>query len=169
MAVETHLDELIDFSSNIISKLANSQEIVNLIVDKPNADIYGADGDEARAHMYDYDYIDETQTSAGAFVMVDVDMVAADSGTIKEMDIYVQVAVSKTFMRLDPKKFKGIKGNRRDNIVRQIDLILNGSREFGIGKIQLISARTSIVPTSFTSKMLTYRVYDFAKNKKVER
>lgn len=169
MAVETHLDQLIEFSSNIIAQLANSPEIVALITDNPEPDVDGVDGEKAREHMYDYDYIDETQTSAGAFIMVDVDMTAADSSTIKDLAIYVQVVVSKTYMRLDPKKFKSVKGNRRDNLVRQIDLILNGSRDFGIGKMQIASARTAIVPTSFTSKMLTYRVYDFSKNKKAPK
>ena len=64
---------------------------------------------------------------SGAFVTVDVDVTDMSSGTIKDMRVYVEVLVSKTYMALTPSLFKGVKGNRRDNIVRQIDKLLNGS------------------------------------------
>ena len=165
MAVQTHLDELIDYTSKIIAALSNSPEVVGLIVDKAPSEVTEADMDNARNKMFDFDYIDETVQSAGAFIMVDADMVAAPTGTIKDLEVYVQIAVSKTYVKLSPTIFKGMRGNRRDNLSRQIDLLLNGSRDFGIGKLQLVTARTVNVPSSFTSKMLTYRVPDFAVNR----
>lgn len=165
MAVNTHLDELINYSSQIITALSNSPEIVGLMLDKSPADVTEADMDAAREQMYDFDYIDETVQTAGAFIMVDVDMIAAPTGSIKTLEAYVQIAVSKTYVKLNAKKFKGMRGNRRDNLARQIDLLVNGSRDFGIGKLQLVSARTANVPSSFTSKLLTYRSEDFAKNR----
>ena len=165
MAVQTHLDELIDYTSKIIAALSNSPEVVGLIVDKAPSEVTEADMDNARNKMFDFDYIDETVQSAGAFIMVDADMVAAPTGTIKDLEVYVQIAVSKTYVKLSPTIFKGMRGNRRDNLSRQIDLLLNGSRDFGIGKLQLVTARTANVPPSFTSKMLTYRIPDFAVNR----
>lgn len=169
MAVETHLDDLINFSSTVISVLAQSPEIVGLMVDKAPEDVTEEDMDRARQFMYDFDYIDETVQSAGSFIMVDADMVALPTDTVMDMEIYVQVAVSKTVMELDGKIFKGVRGNRRDNLARQIDLALRGSRDYGIGPLQLVSARTANVPSAFTSKMLTYRSPDFAKNRKAVR
>ncbi len=165
MAVQTHLDELINYSSQIITALSNSPTVVGLMLDKAPADVTEDDMDTAREQMYDYDYIDETVQSAGAFIMVDVDMVAAPTGTIKEMEAYVQIVVSKQYMKLNTRKFKGMRGNRRDNLARQVDLLINGERDYGIGKLQLMSARTANVPSAFTSKLLTYRVPDFAKNR----
>lgn len=167
MSVETHLDELIDYTSLIISKLCNSKEVVALITDNPEPDLSGEDGALAERNIFDYDYIDDTVQSAGAFIMVDADMVLGPTGSIKDIEVYVQVVVSKTYMDLDSKKFKGVKGNRRDNLARQIDLLLRDSREFGIGKLHLNSARTANVPRSFTSKLLTYTIPDFSKNRKV--
>lgn len=164
MAVETHLDELIDYSSKIISALCASPDVVRLILDKADVNIYGADAEEARRYMYDYDYIDETVQKSGAFIMVDCDMVDSPSASFKEMEVYVQIVVSKTFMELDPAIFPGIRGNRRDNLARQIDLLINGRRDFGVGKLMLSSAKTAGVPSTFTSKMLTYSIPDFARN-----
>ena len=165
MAVQTNLDELINYSSQIINVLSNSAVVVGLMLDKAPADVTEDDMDRAREQMYDYDYIDETVQSAGAFIMVDVDMVAAPSGTIKDLEAYVQIVVSKQYMHMDPKVFKGMRGNRRDNLARQIDLLINGERDYGIGKLQLMSARTANVPSAFTSKLLTYRIPDFAMNR----
>lgn len=165
MAVQTHLDELINYSSQIITALMNSPEVVGLIVDKQAADVTEEDMDRAREQMFDYDYIDETTQEAKAYIMVDVDMVASPTGTIKDIEVYVQIAVSKTYQKLNTRTFKGVRGNRRDNLARQIDLLINGRRDFGIGKLQLTSARTANVPSSFTSKLLTYRSSDFAKNR----
>ena len=166
MAVETHIDDLINFSSTVISALASSPDIVGLMVDKAPENVTEEDMDRAREFMYDYDYIDETVQSAGSFIMVDADMVALPTDTVMDVEIYVQVAVSKSVMKLDNKIFKGVRGNRRDNLVRQIDLALRGSRDYGIGPLQLVSARTANVPAAFSSKMLIYRSPDFAKNRK---
>lgn len=169
MAVETNLDELIDYSSDVIAALSASPEIVSLIVDKKISDITDDDYEQARRQMFDFDYIDETVQSAGAFIMVDADMISLPTGTIKDIEVYVQVAVSKTMMELDRKKYKGTRGNRRDNLARQIDLVLRGSRDYGIGPLQIVSARTANVPSAFSSKLLTYRSPDFANNKAAKR
>ena len=71
---------------------------------------------------------------------------------------------SKQFVDLD---FVGVKGNRRDNLAREIDLLLRGSRDFGIGKLELVSAITSPVPKKFTSKLLTFRAVNFANGKEL--
>ena len=169
MAVQTHLDELINYSSQIITDLSNSPIVVGLMLDKSPDAVTEDEMDAARGKMYDFDYIDETVQSAGAFIMVDVDMVAAPSGTIKSIETYVQIVVSKTYMKLDPRKFKGMRGNRRDNLMRQIDLLINGSRDYGIGKLQLVTARTANVPAAFSSKLLTYRIPDYATNRAAHR
>lgn len=168
MAVKTHIDELINFSSEILLRIAESPEVVGLIMDVAPADVTDEEKDAVWRYLYDYDWIDETVQSAGSFVLVDVDMVAAQTGTIKDLEIYVQVVVSKQIMALNHKTFKGVRGNRRDNLARQIDLLLNGSRDFGIGQLQLASVRTANVPAAFTSKLLTYRISNFAKNREAQ-
>lgn len=167
MAVQTHLDQLIDYTSDAIRIIAGSPEVVGLMLNKPNPNMDGVDDEEARKYMYNFDYIDETNLEARAYIMVDADMVSAPTWTVKDMELYVQIILNKSFMDLDTKVWKGRKGNRRDNIAREIDLVLNGDRGFGIGRLQLVSATTANVPSAFTSKLLTYRIPDFARDRKV--
>ena len=168
MAVQTHIDQIIDYTQNIIVSLANSKEIVGLMVDNPDPDIYGDDGELARSRMFDFFYVDETNLEAAAYILIESDIASLKTWTVKDMAISIKVLVNKTYMRLDNTKWKGVRGNRRDNILRQIDLLLNGRRDFGIGRLQLISCDTVKAPQAFAAKTLTYYMPDFARDRSVD-
>ena len=157
----THIDQLVDYNQLVVNKILSSQEVMALISNKPNLNLDGDEAAEWEEHVFDHAWVDETVQESGAFITVDVDIPAMNSGTIQEMRVYVQVLVSKTYMKLSPSLFKGIKGNRRDNLVRQIDLLLSGSREFGIGRLDLANIRTVTTANKFAGKLLTYEVHDF--------
>lgn len=168
MAGVSHLDEIIDYKNNVINTIASSQPIVGLILDDPNINM---ERDKAYSvydnNLFDYNYVDDTQMQASALIMVEVEVPRISTDTVKDMVLYVQVVVSKDYMTLKPSIFKGIKGNRRDNIVRQVDLLLDGSRGFGIGKLKLESVVIANVPDGYTSTMLTYTVPDFARDRRL--
>jgi len=168
MAIQTHLDEIIKYKETIRDMLSNSQIVLALIANNPRLQV-GSDEalDVEDQHIFDYDYIDGTQTQTGAFIMFDVDVIDGSSPTIKDLAVYVQIVVSKSYMSLKGSGFSGLKGNRKDNLARFVDLCINNSTEFGIGKIGLDTAITGNVPDTYTSKILTYYVPDFARNRKV--
>lgn len=168
MAGKSHLDELIDYKEKIIDIISGSQETIALIANNPNIVLGSEEAykiiDE---NIFSYDYINSTQITSKAFIMVDVDMVRRSTSTMKDLEIYVQIVVDKSYMNLKECGFKGIKGNRRDNILRYVDLLLNGNDEFGIGQLELQSAVGVPVPDIYTSKMLTYAIVNFAQNRKL--
>ena len=93
--------------------------------------------------------------------MVDDELIQPTSGTFNKWYLYVQVVCAKAFNDIDKKIFRGIKGNRRDNLAREIDVLLNGSRDYGVGKLTLLSVSPATVPDKFTSVLLTYEIRDF--------
>ena len=157
----SHIDQLVDYNQLIVNRILASKEIMGLIANNPDIDLDSEAAAEWEDHVIDHAWIDDTVQEAGAFITVDVDIPAISSGTIKEMRVYVEVLVSKTYMKLNPSIFKGLKGNRRDNIVRQIDLLLGGSRDFGIGRLDLTNLRTVTTANKFAGKLMTYNVHDF--------
>ena len=168
MAIETHLDEIIKYKEIVKDMLSNSQMVLALIANDPNLKLDSNQAvDVSDQHIFDYDYIDGTQTQVGAFIMIDVDMIDRATPNIKDLVIYVQVVVSKSYMDLKGSGFLGMKGNRRDNISRFADLCINNSTEFGIGRIGLDRAISATVPDTYTSKLLTYSIPDFARNRSV--
>ncbi len=165
MAKLTHIDQLVDYNQRVVNKILTAQPVMALIANAPSLDMESEASAEWEEHVLDHAWIDDTVQEAGAFVTVDVDIPEMSSGTIKEMRVYVEVLVSKTYMPLSPSLFKGCKGNRRDNIVRQIDLLINGSYDFGIGRLDLKSIRTVTTANKFAGKLMTYEVSDFARDR----
>jgi len=167
MATVSHLDEIVDYKKKVVNLLGTSQDVVGLILNNPSIDM---NSDVAYSvfdnNLYDYDYIDETATQDRCYIMVETEATTT-SPAMKDVYLHVQVVVPKSMMKLDAKIFKGIKGNRKDNLIRQVDLLLNNRDDFGIGRLQLMRVYIATVPTTFTSTMLTYQVPDFGRNRSV--
>lgn len=166
LEVRPPLQDGIDYKSEVISQICNAQPVLALLTNNPTIDV---DSDEAYAvtekNVFDYDYISRTVERSDAFIMVDADMITVTSGTMNAWEVYVQVVCHKDYVPLSAKKFKGVKGNRLDNLTFQVDQLLNGTRYFGIGRLKLQSCKTATVPDSFSSKLLIYRVEEFRRER----
>lgn len=170
MARKTYLDEIVNYSNTIALKLSESQEVIGLIYNDPNIDIYSPAVESTlfEKYIFDYDYINETLQDERSIICIDTDFPRFTSSSIKDVDISILVAVHKGRMDLNPKGsppiFKGVRGNRRDNLVREIDFILRGSNDFGIGQLELSSIkRVNIGNNRFTAKLMLYKSKEFAR------
>lgn len=162
MSKGTYLDDLISYKENVIAALSQSQDVMGLLANNPNLDLESSEAEDiVERNIFDYDYIDGTLERHDAYVMVDDELVQPSSGTFNRWLLYVQVVCAKTFNDIDKKLFRGVKGNRRDNLARSIDVLLNGSRDYGVGKLVLMSVAPATVPDKFTSLLLTYEIRDF--------
>lgn len=166
---KTFLDELVEYPAKVIQKIGTTKGIVALLVDDPNVDMDSDEADEVfDKYLFDYVYVDNTTTEARAFVCVEAEVPRIPTATVQDLRLYVMIICHKNFMKIDPSRFAGVIGNRRDNLVRDVDKVLNGSDVFGIGLLTLDSVKTVSSPTGFTARELTYRIADF-KNKGVVR
>lgn len=162
MSKATYLDELINYKENVIAALAGSQSVMGLLANKPNLDLESSEAEELlERNIFDYDYIDGSLERHDAYIMVDDELIQPTSGTFNKWYLYVQIVCAKAFNDIDKKIFRGVKGNRRDNLAREIDMLLNGSRDYGVGKLALLSVSPATVPDKFTSLLLTYEIRDF--------
>lgn len=166
---KTFLDELVEYPAKAIQKLGTNQDIVSLLTDEATIDMDSDEADDVfDKYLFDYGYVDATTTEARAFVCVEAELIRSATPTIQDFRLYVTVICHKNFMSIDTRRFPGIIGNRRDNLVRSIDKVLNGSEVFGIGCLTLNSVKTISSPTGFTARELTYFISDF-RNKGVSR
>lgn len=162
MSKNTYLDDLIAYKENVIQALASSQPVMGLLANDPAIDLESdAAEDLLERNIFDYDYIDGSLERHDAYIMVDSELVQPTSGTFNKWYLYVQVVCAKSFNDIDKKLFRGMKGNRRDNLAREVDLLLNASRNYGVGRLVLLSAAPANVPDKFTSLLLTYEIRDF--------
>ena len=127
---------------------------------------------ELRQYLYEHGFVcdgikyvrykrSSGSSRVGAYVWVEIDIPNVNNKHIKDAEIYVTVACHKQYMKLDHSIYKGMMGNRRDNITRYIDKLINNSPIFGIGNLTLKSVRTLSPYNQFIFKELTYTVPEF--------
>lgn len=155
------LDKLVEYPVKALHSIGTDRSIVQLLTDNPEVDMESEEADAVfDKYLFDYMYVDGTTAEASAYICVEAEVVKAPTVTMQNMKLYVTVLCHKQFMKVDASKFKGMIGNRRDNLVRYIDNMLNGSDIFGIGQLSLEHAHTVAAPTGFTARELTYTVPD---------
>lgn len=157
------LQDIVGYKHEIMKALKNCQPLISLLADIPNIDM---DSDEAYEIMdnnfYDYSYADDTFQSDKAVVFVEVSMVRRPSVQFKGMKVQVQVVCNKGYANLDSKKFRGILGNRRDNLAVSIAKVLEGSDRFGVGRLLLTTCEPIVPPKGFTGISLVFDAVDFS-------
>ena len=167
MANKTHIDQLIDFKEDIISLIETSQPIMGLVFDDPNIDMSSDQVFNVRdTNIYDHSYSDETVQTDKVQILVESEMVKVLSNEYNTFHVIIQVIVARNYMKLDSKRFKGLRGNRRDNVIRYIDLLLHDQR-FSLGQFKLIDCGPVDVPKGFTSMRMVYSCDDFSRNRRL--
>lgn len=142
MIEPTHLDDLVEFPQMVIKALATQENIRELLADKKGATIEDLEDQYGRwVHFFDYDFIPGTQQEIISAVCVDIDLQPLD-GAMLQADLYISIMCSKALMDISNQTLPGYVGNRVSNLVRYIDLVLRGRRDFGIGRLDMPTVRT---------------------------
>ncbi len=158
----TPLDELVNYKNKIVNLIENSQSIMSLLVGHQNIDMNSSVVIDAYdKQIFDYSFITDTQLTEKSFLLIEVETRNRPNGTCKNMTVYVQVICHKDSMKLTG--FKGVKGNRRDNLARQIADLLEGHKDFGIGKLQFKDCYSVTVPSPYSSLIIVFETPDYVK------
>lgn len=166
----TFLDDLVEFPVKALHRIGIDRTIVSLLTDNENIDMDSEEADSIfDKYLFDYEYVDNTTTEAAAYICVETETTKSSTNTMNDMYLYVTIICHKQFMKIDSSRFKGLIGNRRDNLVRYVDEVLNSSDNYGVGALTLQSVRTATAPAGFSARELTYTIPAFRdkKDKKV--
>ena len=159
---KSYLDQLVEYPALAIRKICEDSTCVGLIVNKSPDDVTYEDQDRVLdKNLFDYQDVDNTVQTTEAFIWAEIDIPDVQNRTVKNCELYITVSCHKNYMKLDPSSFPGFMGNRRDNLVRYIDKLLNNACGFGIGTLKLKSIKTLTNNNGFTAREMTYEVPDF--------
>lgn len=159
---KTYLDQLVEYPARIIKRISDDNVCVALLVNKAFDAVDEKDRDKVlEENIFTYQYVDETTNESSAYVWVEMEVNDVSNEQIKGIRIYVTIACHKSYMGLTNSTYKGVIGNRRDNLTRYIDKLLNNSKDFGIGKLSLKSVKTLAPINGFVLRELTYSIPDF--------
>lgn len=146
------LDELFDYKNQLMEDLLTHKDIVALIddtVELKNAKklVY--------KQVFPYEYVPDTVEEGKTFICCDVDIQKTVNQTFLLPTLYVWVFTHKSKLRLP----EG--GVRTDKLCSKIAVAINGSREYGLGELDLYSVKRFAPMTDFQGKIMTFTAKDF--------
>ena len=147
------LDELFDYKSRLMQDLLTNKEIVKLLDDNEK----GVPNPEELIYkqLFPYEYIPETVTQGQTFICCDVDIQKVMSKTFLAPYLYIWVFTHKSKIRLRDG------GVRTDKLCAKIAEELNGSRYYGLGELELSSAKRFYPIEDYLGRVLTFNATDF--------
>lgn len=147
-----YLDELFDYKNRLMEDLLTNREIVRLV----NEDIPFEDaGRLVYTQVFPYEYIPETAEHGVTYICTDVDIQRVSNKTFLSPVLYIWVFTHKSLLRLP----EG--GVRTDKLAHEITKAINGSRMYGLGLLELYSAKRFAPMTDYQGKVLTFSATDF--------
>jgi len=158
-------EELIDYPYEVAIKISTSPEIIQLLLDNPTAN--PEDYNLINTQIFSDDYIPETLNEVQKFICVDADIPKVTNSTTKDVEVTIYVFMHHDCMKLDNliwKERRG-KGNRRDHLCNEITKLLNGSSEFGIGKLELTSTMRFRPAKDYSGRMMKFKAKSFNQSR----
>lgn len=150
------LREFFDYKNKLMKEFCSNKEIVSLITDQ--ADISVPDKSLAYSQIYPYEFVPETVDVGQTFICFDVDIAQVLNKTYYVPVLYIWIFTHKSKMRLP----EG--GVRIDALASQIDMVLNGSRFYGLGELDLQQVGRFSPILDYQGRVLTYCAKDFNRS-----
>lgn len=144
-----HLEEVQKYKNNLALLLMENLAVMSLLEAPPGNILFD--------RIYPYEYVpDKTDTDK---IMITMECVVPDvsNDVIKTIDVYVYIIVPKDRMKVKS-------GVRTDALSVAIDRVLNGSRDFGFGKLQLQSSEPFKPHEEFYGRVLIYTTKDLNRS-----
>lgn len=147
------LDEFYSYKNRLMEDLLTNPTILRLLDD----DFHATDrpGDLVYTQVFPHEYIPDTIEHGRTFICCDVDIQRSINKTFLLPVLYVWVFSHKSKLRLP----EG--GVRTDKLCSEIAKALNGSRFYGLGELDLYSAKRFAPITDYQGKVLTFQAQEF--------
>lgn len=147
-----YLDELFGYKNRLMDDLLTSESIVRLIDE--NVSIEDA-GSLMYKRVFPYEYVPETVEDGKTFICCDVDLLEVYDKTFLAPVLYVWVFSHRSKLRLPDG------GVRPDMLCHEICKKINGSRQYGMGELNLRSLKRFAPMTDYLGKMMSFEAKDF--------
>ena len=147
------LEDFYDYKNQLMEDLLTTESIVKLIDDDIKMENAAS---LAYKNVFPFEYIPETVEHGYTFVCFDVDVSKASNKTFLLPTIYVWVFAHKSKLRLPNGK-----GVRTDKVCSERSKKINGSRNYGLGELDLYSAKRFAPMTDYNGKCLTFTAVEF--------
>lgn len=148
------LDELFDYKNQLMSDLLTNETILELLtsdeatIADPKRLMY--------TQVFPYEFVPAVTEHSQSFICCEVDIKEVVNKTFLIPVIYIWTFTHKSLLRLPDGG-----GVRTDKLASEITNTINGSRMYGSGELDLVSAKRFSPITDYQGRMLTFQAKDF--------
>lgn len=146
------LEEFYDYKNQLMEDLLTNETIVRLV--DPDSE-FEEPSKLAYTRVFPCEYIPDTIEHGNTYICFDVDVQKSTSKTYLLPTLYIWVFTHRSLLRLP----EG--GLRTDKLCSEICKTVNGSREYGLGELNLYSVKRFAPLTDFQGKCITFYAVDF--------
>lgn len=149
-----YLEELSKYKIEIMKRLCLSEKIQSLILlsEPQNTEYQGKE--MMYKNIFPYAFVPDTVTSARTFICFDLEVQRVENRTFKDIDILFWTFTHQSLMRTG-------EGVRPDLVANEIDKIINGNRDLGLGTVELKKVLGVNPAKDYHGRSLIYRSVDF--------
>ena len=147
------LAELFDYKNLLMRDICSNANIVYLLTNNEEAKVpnHGLPYNQ----VFPFEFIPDTVSEAKTFICFDVDIIDVPNRTYYIPAIYVWVFTHKSTMRTDDGRIV------IDQLAVEINRILNGDRDYGLGELKLKNVRRFNPIDDYHGRVLTFIASDF--------
>lgn len=152
-----NLEELTLYKSRLMQSFCSSKELASYLAVEGEPTLFGKDLSYKR--VFPYSHVPQIKDEARSFICFDIEVPMVKNDIIKTIQINVYIISHQNLMRLPDGG-----GMRIDVMASEVDKILNGSSDYGLGTVELISLRSFNPITGYYGRELKYRVLDINRS-----
>ena len=146
------LQDFFDYKNQLMKDLLTSESIVSLLTDEPVDDVM----DLAYTSVFPCEYIPETVNDGRTYICFDVDIQRSINKTYLLPTLYVWVFTHRSRLRLPNGG-----GVRTDKLCSEICKVINGSRRYGLGELELNTVRRFAPMSDYQGKAMSFNAKEF--------
>lgn len=162
-----NLEELGEYKHKVATLLANDENIIEALLgdvsQEDDTDEMLLGNSSSKGHIYEFEYVPDINETTDTFICMETVVASAPTDASYRVYLYVFPCCHKKIM--ESYKKPGMYGTKADMLAVYIDKKLNGSKEFGIGRVRLISNDVYKPIKNYYGRCITYEVVDF--NRKI--
>lgn len=147
------LDEFFDYKNQLINDMLTNEVIVKLIADGNDRPMEASE--LMYSQVFPYEFVPDVTEHGQTFVCCEVDIKEVIDKTFLVAAVYIWVFTHKSLIRLP----EG--GVRTDKLASEITKVINGSRDYGLGELELQSVRRFSPIGNYQGRILTFYARDY--------
>jgi len=147
------LVEFYDYKNLLMKDLCCNENVVKLVTGNDAAPV--PNHKLPYTQIFPYEYVDATVDEAKTYICFDVDIVSVPNKTYYIPVLYIWIFTHKSLLRMPNGTLL------LDRLSAEINLMLNGSRYFGLGELKLDSVNRFYPIHDYSGRALVYYARDW--------